>query len=328
MRQDRNNLEKTVDMMLFRKLSPPGPMGDLLQKVREHPGKRLRSKLFLAVISKEKLMDKTLHIPVAIELLHLASLIHDDLIDRSKLRRGDDSLWKSQGEPIALLCGDYLFAEAFLELNTSGIPAAVSMMRTLVQGMVCAELEQNSHAFCWQLPVAHYQRRIRLKTARFFGVAAALGGLATRQTRKAMSLFYRLGIALGMAYQLVDDLEDMMMGGDLKQGLLTLPLLELAQKDTAGLKILQHIACERKVHIDDWKCLRERLLVTNGYDSTVLRIKTYLSLAEKLIDRCPESVRVTLREYFYAFRTALISKEPLRKPQLMRKRMVDLGIII
>lgn len=319
--------EEWVRRMLLKRLSPSGLLNKLLLPMRSHPGKLLRSRLFFAAMSTEEASTAALKIALGLELLHLASLIHDDLIDETILRRGGDSLWQCRGGPAALLCGDYLFAEAFCEMYHSGIAQATPLMRRLVLGMVKAELEQQYHAFHWDLPIHQYLRRVRLKTARFFGLSAFLGSLAAHRSSMQNRKCYRLGLALGMAYQLVDDLEDITDEGDLKQGIYSLPLLELAKRDASGEKILKRISKDRHIKAGDSKRLRERLAATNGYLSTVGQIKGYINQAEAIILAMPKTEGAILLNYLQQFRAYLSPKEVLKNRQVMKKTHADLGII-
>lgn len=320
--------EERVRRMLAKVLTPADTWSKLLQPLRDRPGKFLRSRLFLAALSSAEASEATLKIALGLELLHLASLVHDDLIDGSTLRRGADSLWHSHGGPTALLCGDYLFAEAFLAFCESGISVAPKLMRDLVQGMVKAEVEQHRHAFCWNLPSQHYLRRVRLKTARFFAVAAGLGSIASLRPLSEFRKTYRFGLLLGMAYQLMDDLEDLLEEEDLKQGIFILPLLELARQDKAGEKILKRIASAKHVKTGDSKRLRERLADTNGYLSTVARIKAYLEQAELISLTLPYSLQTALTEYLKTFRASMIAKDIWENRLSAMKKIAEEGIIL
>lgn len=242
-----------VQKQLKMYLAGPPVIKACLDFMINRPGKMLRSRLFLCAARPKGLKPAALRIPVGLELLHLASLVHDDLVDRTAFRRGGPSLWRNSGCSAALLCGDYLFSQAFRELALAGFPLAVSLAGTLVAGMSMAELEQDTKLFNPKVSIFEYRRRIRLKTARFFGIAAGLGGLAAGKSLRVVKLLYRFGLELGMAFQLVDDLRDLFIldGGDLAKGIISLPILLLIREKRQGRMIVNRICRRRKLRADE-----------------------------------------------------------------------------
>ncbi|HHZ20777.1 MAG TPA: hypothetical protein GX391_09770 [Firmicutes bacterium] len=279
----RENVE-WVQQQLKRHLAEQPGVGSYLEAIANRPGKLLRARLFFSAARPDRLTAAALRIPVGLELLHLASLLHDDLMDRTAFRRGVPSLWRNSGCVAALLCGDYLFAQAFKEIALAGLPAGVPLMGTLVAGMARAELEQDAHLFDPGVTVLQYLRRIRLKTARFFGVAAVLGGLVSGTSPFLLRRLYRFGVDLGLAFQMADDLRDMFTldGGDLAKGILSLPILLLIREKRQGLVLVTRICRLRRLRADELYGLKCLLAESESLRRVEREIRAYLHRARQL----------------------------------------------
>ena len=198
-------------------------------------GKRLRPLLvFLASPGG----DPPLAAGVAIELLHLATLVHDDLIDGAELRRGRASVWSAHGEDVARAAGDYLFARAFAELAATRDVDAVAVLADTALCLVRGETMQRRQRHDPDTSVDAYLERCSLKTAKLFEAACILGG------GESLRAF---GANLGIAFQIVDDILDCsgdtietgkVAGTDLRDGTPTLPLILAAQEDAVVRRAL------------------------------------------------------------------------------------------
>ncbi len=190
-------------------------------------GKRLRPLLVFLASSGEP----PLAAGVAIELLHLATLVHDDLIDGAELRRGRASVWSAHGVGVARAAGDYLFARAFAELAATGDVAAVEILADTALCLVRGETMQQRQRHDPDTTVDAYLERCSLKTAKLFEAACLLGGGDDLR---------EFGTNLGIAFQIVDDILDCsgqtietgkVAGTDLRDGTPTLPLILAAKED-------------------------------------------------------------------------------------------------
>jgi geranylgeranyl pyrophosphate synthase len=166
---------------------------------------------------------------VAVELVHMATLIHDDLIDRAALRHGRPSAWSVYGDAVAVAAGDYLFARAFAELAETGDVAAVEILAEAAVSLSRGEALQNRQTHDPDTTIESYIERCRLKTGKLFEAACRLAGGSGD-----------FGLALGIAYQITDDVLDCtgdaadtgkIPGTDLREGTPTLPLLLAARVD-------------------------------------------------------------------------------------------------
>jgi geranylgeranyl pyrophosphate synthase len=192
-------------------------------------GKRLRP-LLVHLTATDR--DAALTAGVAVELVHVATLVHDDLIDGAELRRGRTSAWREHGEHAARAGGDYLFARAFHELASSGDLEGVAILARACRAIARGEAMQQRQAHDPDTPVDAYLERIALKTGKLFEASCLLG---SRDPRLG-----GFGLALGTAFQIADDILDCVgetietgkiPGADLREGVPTLPLLLAAQED-------------------------------------------------------------------------------------------------
>jgi geranylgeranyl pyrophosphate synthase len=210
----------------------PGVVVDASAETVAAGGKRLRPMLvFLSAPDARRGNDRTVAAGVAVELVHVASLVHDDLLDGARLRRGEATVWALHGEAVARAVGDYLFARAFAELAAARDGEAVAVLAQAALSLARGEALQRRHAFRPDTPVEAYLARCSLKTGNLFEAACLLGG------GRRLAAF---GRALGIAFQIVDDILDCTgdadetgkaPGVDLRDGTPTLPLILAARRD-------------------------------------------------------------------------------------------------
>jgi geranylgeranyl pyrophosphate synthase len=192
-------------------------------------GKRLRPLLVHLTSSDREL---ALRAGVAIELAHVATLVHDDLIDGAELRRGRSSAWHEYGAQAARAGGDYLFARAMAELADAGDLDGVDILARACLAIARGEAMQQQQLHDPETPIDAYLERISLKTGKLFEAACLLG---SRDPRLG-----EFGLALGVAFQIADDILDCVgdtidtgkiPGADLREGVPTLPLILAARED-------------------------------------------------------------------------------------------------
>jgi geranylgeranyl pyrophosphate synthase len=208
--------------------SHPGTVADAGADALAAGGKRLRPLLvFLASRG-----EPSVGAGVAVELVHMASLVHDDLIDRAALRRGHATAWKTHGSVGARATGDYLFARAFSELAATGDAEGVRVLADAALSLVRGEALQHAQAHKPETTVDEYIQRCTLKTADLFRAACLLAS--------PDPVLGDFGVALGIAFQITDDILDCtgstietgkVAGNDLREGTPTLPLLLAARDD-------------------------------------------------------------------------------------------------
>ena len=190
---------------------------------------------------------------VAVELVHSATLVHDDVIDGAQLRRGCPSVVAAAGRKLAVATGDLLFSRAFAELARNGDLAQLQALSDASSALAEGELLQREDAYATHVEVARYLHRCELKTAALFEAACRLGALlATGGTRTLADELGAFARRIGLAFQLLDDVLDVSgpvqrtgkpRGTDLLDGTVTLPFIlarehdpELARFDLASLQ--------------------------------------------------------------------------------------------
>jgi octaprenyl-diphosphate synthase len=175
---------------------------------------------------------------VVVELIHAATLVHDDILDSADIRRGQPTANAKWGNSLSVLLGDCLFAHA--QKLASGFHSS-EMMRRMAEAAsdVCSgEIIQTQRRFDLNLSVPDYYRIIEMKTGALFAVAAELGAFLNEATPSIIGAMRTFGLRFGTAFQIYDDVLDLTgdeakagktLGGDLRKGKLTLPILYLLQ---------------------------------------------------------------------------------------------------
>lgn len=213
-------------------------------------GKRLRPLLVcIAAGVPVAESDALVRAAVAVELVHAATLVHDDVIDGADLRRGRPTVVASGGRLLALATGDLLFSRAFAELAEGGEIEPIRVLSAAASALAAGELMQRDDSWNASVGQERYLHRCRLKTGVLFRAACELGALAGGAPVEALG---RFGENIGVAFQLLDDILDVTgpsertgkpRGTDLLDGTVTLPLIE-ARKRSDGLARLDLRAVE------------------------------------------------------------------------------------
>jgi geranylgeranyl pyrophosphate synthase len=202
-------------------------------------GKRLRPLLVLLAAGPpaEDARD-VVRAAVAVELVHSATLVHDDVLDAAALRRGRPTVWAAAGRDMAIAVGDLLFSRAFAELALTGSLSAVRTLSRASSALAEGELLQREDAWNGDVTVERYLRRCELKTAALFEAACELG--AQHDGSGAERGLRAFGRRIGLAFQLLDDVLDVSgppertgkpRGTDLLDGTVTLPLILARERD-------------------------------------------------------------------------------------------------
>ena len=213
-------------------------------------GKRLRP-LLVCIAAGVPVVesDALVRAAVAVELVHAATLVHDDVIDGADLRRGRPTVVASGGRLMALATGDLLFSRAFAELAAGGEIEPIRILSVAASALASGELMQRDDSWNASVGQERYLERCRLKTGVLFRAACELGALAGGAPIAALG---RFGENIGIAFQLLDDILDVTgpsertgkpRGADLLDGTVTLPLIE-ARKRSAALAQLNVRAVE------------------------------------------------------------------------------------
>ena len=178
-------------------------------------------------------------VAVSLELIHAASLIHDDVIDDAEIRRGEPTVKAKWDNRIAMYTGDYLFARALENMAEINKPDAHHILSNTMVELVVGEIEQIKDKYRFNQSLRDYLRRIKRKTALLISASCQLGAIAADVDKNTYVKLAHFGYYVGMSYQIIDDILDFTgtekelgkpSGGDLLQGNITLPVL-FAMKD-------------------------------------------------------------------------------------------------
>ncbi|MFA6041702.1 MAG: polyprenyl synthetase family protein [Methylophilus sp.] len=227
-----------VEAKLATVIPTGGPLRAPIKRVVESPSKRLRSALVLAAANSSKSIDeKVVRACTAIELLHLGSLVHDDIMDKSETRWNGPTVYAEEGVNTAILVGDYLFAKANL-LASSISQEVAEIIATTIINLCEGQATELADTGNLRRTIDNYHKAIAGKTGSLLAAACTVGGLCggvNKQTAVALGSF---GESFGVAYQLLDDVLDIIsteallgkpVGTDLKEGIYTMPALLTVQ---------------------------------------------------------------------------------------------------
>jgi geranylgeranyl pyrophosphate synthase len=233
-------------------------------------GKRLRPLLVLLAAGPEVADENELvAAAAAVELIHSATLVHDDVLDGAALRRGLPTVWAQVGRELAVATGDLLFSRAFSELTAVGSLAAIRALSRATSALAEGELLQRQDAWDATVSVERYLLRCELKTARLFEASCELGALAARAGAAEVAALGAFGRCIGLAFQLLDDILDVSgrasrtgkhRGTDLLDGTVTLPLILARERDAQ----LRRMDLRAIVSPDQAESLCERIEATGA----------------------------------------------------------------
>ncbi|HLH73608.1 MAG TPA: polyprenyl synthetase family protein [Chloroflexota bacterium] len=269
---------------------------NLLQHVLSTQGKRIRPALVLLAASFHQYrLQFLVPLAAAIELLHTATLVHDDLVDNSPTRRGKPTLHSLTDRAVTVLVGDYLFANAAaLCTETQNTRVMQVFGRTLMT--ICeGELKQIFTAGFWRQSREDYYQKIERKTASLIRTATETGAILSGAPEEQIDALRSYGYNLGMAFQIVDDILDFVgnealmgkpVGSDLRQGTVTLPTIRLLEEDPDNSAL-------RRVFDDgdsSDEAIREAIAAvhrSSGIDYARAEARRFADLAVQQLDSLP-----------------------------------------
>ena len=282
---------------------------EVFVQISSRKGKMMRPVLTLLVT---KLLggtvdDKCLHTAATFEYLHTASLVHDDIVDESEQRRGDESVNYSYGNKVAVLVGDYLLSNALLCASKVGDVRLIGIVSKVAQALASGEILQLDNISNQSIDESVYFDIINRKTASLFSACAEAGALIASAGQDIVEMMFQFGHAVGMCFQVRDDIFDYgsnvsigkPTGSDMKEGKLTLPLIyalnsagnermfSLAQKVKRGEVVQEEI--DELVHFTR---------LNGGIDYAAEVMNDFACKAKSILAAFPESdVRDSLMLY-------------------------------
>ena len=247
--RDQPDVETFLEQVRGRILSAIDPASPyirpVLQELLEGRGKMLRPAMVYAASFSGTAPDPqaVLEMAAAIEMLHMASLVHDDVIDNAVVRRGVPTVHAKAGVKNAVIAGDYLLTRAFSLLTTRNEQVDPAVVSRLICRLCDSEIDQDSEQWDFSISRSRYLRRIAGKTASLFTLSLYIGSAATAATTVDQFTLGKIGYLIGMAFQIQDDVLDYTgdthtlgkpAGNDLREGVSTLPLIIALERDEEG----------------------------------------------------------------------------------------------
>jgi len=269
--------------------------------VLHHGGKRLRPLLVLLCSDiYGAALKPRVDVAVAAELIHSASLVHDDIVDNSSLRRGQPSTNKRWGNPSAVLVGDFLFARAYAIL--SNYPAVLGVMTEAIASMCLGELRQMYCHFDPETTPEEYVLTIVSKTASLITASCESGALISSMPAAEVKILIRFALHTGIAYQIADDISDYVLeaveagkpqGSDIRNGVVTLPLMYLLVNPDTRQRV--HNLLSQKQPLEP-KMLRQELEHTKAIQKAAVVACQHLDRGIELLNNFPPGPAVLLLE--------------------------------
>jgi octaprenyl-diphosphate synthase len=211
-----------------------GMLGSALSHIRQRGGKRMRPILMMLMARNfGDICDVTQHSAVGLELLHTASLVHDDVVDESGERRGQASVNATYNNKVAVLVGDFILSTALLHVSYTGHQRIIEYLAELGRTLAAGEILQLSNIQNQAISEEVYYQVIKQKTAALFEACAAIGAMSGGATQEEVQKARQFGQNLGIMFQIRDDIFDYFdskeigkpTGNDMTEGKLTLPVI-------------------------------------------------------------------------------------------------------
>jgi len=280
---------ETIEDELHKAIQTPH---SLMEETSAHllkaGGKRIRP-VFVLLGGKQGTyhLGKLTHVAVALELIHMATLVHDDVIDDADTRRGIQTVKAKWDNKMAMYTGDYILAKALQCITQIEDPRLHQVLSKAIVEMTLGEIEQIKALYQWEQSLRMYLKRIKRKTALLMAVSCQLGGIACQASESDLKALFQYGYNVGMAFQITDDILDFVAtekqlgkpaGSDLLQGNITLPVL-------AAIKVpgvLQTIQAEFMEHaVPNMEKIIELVKSNGGISYSQQLAKKYLDKARE-----------------------------------------------
>ena len=246
---------REVDLVIAKRLASGVPLvGTVSQYIISAGGKRLRPAILLLMCGALGYTDaQRFNMAAVVEFIHTATLLHDDVVDESTLRRGRPTANEAFGNPASVLVGDFLYSRAFQMMVDAKDMRIMQILADATNVIAEGEVMQLVNMHDASLDEAAYLRVIRSKTAKLFEASARLAAILSHSTPEVEEACAAYGQALGTAFQVIDDVLDYdgdvtemgkNVGDDLREGKATLPLIAAMQRGNAEQRALIRSAIE------------------------------------------------------------------------------------
>ena len=271
-----------------------GMLGSALTHIRQRGGKRMRPMLTLLMARNYgQISDVTQHSGIGLELLHTASLVHDDVVDESGERRGQPSVNAEYNNKVAVLVGDYILSTALLYVSYTGNQRIIEYLAELGRTLAAGEILQLSNIQNLDISEEVYYQVIQQKTAALFEACAAIGALSAGASEEQVKQASEFGKMLGIIFQIRDDIFDYYdskdigkpTGNDMTEGKLTLPVIyALNHTDFESMNTLARKVKAGTINPDEIAVLVEFTKQQGGIEYAVQRMEEFSKTCMRYID--------------------------------------------
>jgi octaprenyl-diphosphate synthase len=268
--------------------------------VQDGGGKRIRpAVLLMAARMAGYTGERAVLYASVIEFIHTATLVHDDIIDESELRRGREAVHTRWGNHVTVLFGDFLYLKSMSLALTQDSLEIIRLLCDVTLRIVEGEIYQLTKNGVVELTEDEHFDIVRRKTAYLFAGSAKIGGMLGPTTREQQEALWDYGLNIGMAFQIVDDLLDFTgeemalgkpVGGDLREGKMTLPVIHLLSRgDARAESLIRRAVVERTLSVEDWREIRSLLNQSRSLDYAQRVASDYVERAKKALYAFPPS---------------------------------------
>ncbi|MGE0443754.1 MAG: polyprenyl synthetase family protein [Vicinamibacterales bacterium] len=233
-----------------------------------------------------------------VEFIHTATLVHDDIIDESEVRRGRQAVHAKWGNDVTVLLGDFLYIKSMSMALTLDSLDVIKVLCEVTLRMIEGEIYQLTKNGVVDLSEEEHLDIVRRKTAYLFAGSAKIGGMLAPATPAQLDALWDYGFNIGMAFQLVDDLLDYTgdevalgkpVGGDLREGKMTLAVIHLLARDPRAAALIRKIVGERDATLEEWRELRALLAQHRSMDYAYGAATDYVERAKQALYAFPAS---------------------------------------
>ena len=293
-----------------------GLLEHVLSHIRKRGGKRMRPMLILlSAKNYGEVSEVTQNAALGLELLHTASLVHDDVVDESSERRGQASVNASYDNKVAVLVGDYILSTALLRVALSNNHQIVQQLAELGRTLAAGEILQLSNISNQEISEDVYYQVIDKKTAVLFEACAGLGAVSVGVKDEEVEKAKKFGHNIGMIFQIRDDIFDYYdskeigkpTGNDMTEGKLTLPVIyALTHSDSQAMQTLAKKVKNGTINNDEIAVLVEFTKQNGGIEYAEKKMEEFAKEAQKYIDEC---VRPELKTAYTAYLDYVIQRK-------------------
>lgn len=295
----KNELQATLSLIESTITIKNEEVKDKINKMLSSGGKMLRPaySLLFSFFSENRNAEKAHAIAAAIEVLHMATLVHDDVVDGSEKRRNHDTFNVSYGNRVAVYTGDYLFTICFRLLQEYA--SDINLLEGNSEGIekiLIGELQQMDRCYNVHMRMRDYLSQIQGKTAYLFGISCYSGAYEVNPDSRFSRQAFQIGSNIGMAFQIIDDIldftaEDNEIGKpilqDIKNGIYTAPVIYALNKDPK--KILPFLEKGESITNEELQELSQLIIASGGLEEAKKLAQKYTRKAVKQIAKLPDN---------------------------------------